>query len=182
MPNEHGPQRGDIIYVKIHGKITTCCVIDGMDSLGLCLAKVESTGDIISVSRSQIITNISEVAEKGYQLNQNVQVWIKEETHDIYKEVIEQCECAFSELSDEYLESIAPPESDNSLTAEQDEYRMMYNATCSVGSILITLLRCATSNNRISDTELLALRDKAEEFGNMDIVYAIDSHFEEEDD
>jgi hypothetical protein len=97
------------------------------------------------------------------------------------KAILEDCESALNELSDEYLDSIAPPDVDDDLTAEQDEYRLMYNAIGSVGSILMVMLRCATSNNRLRDVELLALRDKAEYFGNLEIVAAIDTYFYEGD-
>jgi hypothetical protein len=43
----------------------------------------------------------------------------------------------------------------------------------------MTILHCATSDKKIGDMELLALRDRADAFGNMDIVHAIDSYFEE---
>lgn len=184
MPNERDPQRGDIIYVKLNGVFEKCEVIEGSKDTrapGLCMIKVLSTQAIIMVHDTQIVYNFNELKIKHEKFREWMQVSVEEAMDISQKAIIEECNSALSEMPDEYLDSIAPPEENSDLTSEQDEYRLMYNAVGSIGSILMTLLRCATSDNKLSDAELLALRDKAEAFENMDIVYAIDSHFEEGD-
>lgn len=85
-----------------------------------------------------------------------------------------------TELSDEEIDQMAPPVHDTHLVSpEQEAYSFMYNAICSAENIISVILRCATSDKRLSDAELLAMRDRAEELGAVEIVHMIDRYFEE---
>lgn len=104
---------------------------------------------------------------------------IVKQMSDGYKQINATMESWLDTMSDEELDAMAPPENISSESHNQEAYYLMYNAICSVENIMHTILRCATSENKLSDAELLAMRDRAEEFGCADIVCMIDGYFEE---
>ena len=87
----------------------------------------------------------------------------------------------FDTASDEELEQMAPPDNNSFESDEQQAYGLMYSAIGSAESILMTILHCATSDKKLSDAELLAMRDRAEELENVEIVKMIDMYFERGD-
>ena len=89
-----------------------------------------------------------------------------------------QMDGSFSDLSDEEIERMAPPIDEvNRLDSnDQEEYGFLYNALSSNESIIGILLQFATSENKLNDAALLAMRDRAEEIGGYDIVDAIDAY------
>ena len=172
MPEKKHYAVGDIVFLEEDGEMKSYKVMVHFDGFNTYLLKsCEDPTKIVEVNENQL-RRIEE---------HNATVADGEAISKLCRDLNDTFESFFDGLSDDELEAMAPPEDDSLTPTEQVAYSMMYNAIGSAESIIATILHCATSDSKLCDAELLAMRDRADELGSVEIVRLIDMHFERRD-
>ena len=172
-PKKH-PKIGDLVFVKVGGELKPYEIMY-YETNGMYL--VASREDkylsgMIWVDENQII-DMSQAYRDNRAINNQI--------HKIMDDICGDVDglTFFDKISDEKLEAMVPPESYESAPklGTQEEYDMVYNAITSESDIMIMLIDFANSSRKLGSVALLALREKAEAFGNAMLVNAIDTYF-----
>lgn len=171
MPDKKRYDIGQIVFMEKDGEMKSYKIMAKFDIFQTYMLKsCENPLETVEVHESQLMR----VEEHNATI-----VDSQKAAADIFRDANSSVYDFLSELSDEEIDAMAPPANDDETSYDQESYRLMYNAICSAENIMSTILRCATSENKLSDAELLAMRDRAEEIGCAEIVYMIDGYFQE---
>lgn len=170
MPDKKRYEIGQIVFLEEDGEMKTYKIMAKFDLFQTYMLKsCENPLKTVEVHENQLrcVEEHNAIVVDGKAIADLLR-YTNNTVHDL-----------FSELSDEELDYLAPPVDDTKTSYDQETYRLMYDAIGSAKNIMSAILHCATSENKLSDAELLAMRDRAEEFGCAEIVYMIDGYFEE---
>lgn len=173
MPNRKRYEVGQIVFLEEDGEMKTYKIMARFDIFQTYMLRSrENPLKTVEVHENQLrcVEEHNAIVVDGKAIA------------DILQYTSDTVHNPISELSDEELDELAPPEDYTETSYDQETYSLMYDAIGSAENIMSAILRCATSENKLSDAELLAMRDRAEEFGCTEIVYMIDGYFEEGED
>ena len=173
MPDKKRYEIGQIVFLEEDGEMKPYKIMAKFDLFQTYMLKsCENPLEVVEVHESQLrcVEEYNAIVVDGKAVA-DIMRYANSFACDMY-----------AELSDEELDSMVPPDDNAEASYDQEAYSLMYDAIGSAENIMSAILRCATSENKLSDAELLAMRDRAEEFGCIEIVYMIDGYFEEGED
>lgn len=173
MPDKKKYEIGQIVFLEEDGEMKTYKIMAKFDVFQTYMLKsCENPLKTVEVHESQLrcIEEHNAIVVEGKTIS------------EIFNQMNDPTNNWLDVMSNEELDDMVPPTDNPETSYDQEAYCLMYNAIVSAENIMSAILRCATSENKLSDAELLAMRDRAEEFGCAEIVYMIDGYFEEGED